>query len=401
DRSNAIGPMAAVYQVLSSETGMLAEKAGIPIWLVLIGSAGIAIGVITWGWRVMETIGSKITDITPTRGFAAEFGAATTILVFSMPFLAVPVSTTHTLVGAVVGVGLAGGAKAVDFRVFGKIAASWIASLPAAAFGSIVLLVLSGGDFLTMVVLVTLAFVAVALIMWKTKDNEIHVEEALVDIGGEGAVMPLEIFRTHAMVVDKTVDYMLEAVEIAISGKGDLKAAIKATSEAELEADNVKSSLRQVLSKPSVRLIASTEEKLQMITRQDRIADYAENVAEQLSFRPLLNDKVALDNLREMAQAVKATVEAYDQTVRALRDFGLSGETRKDAVEVRNLIKQVNQLEHDADKIEAKAAAHVFSTGDKDALAAMHMYRVLQRLDDVANACERAANAFLPLISRQ
>jgi len=79
----------------------------------------------------------------------------------------------------------------------------------------------------------------------------------------------------------------------------------------------------------------------------------------------------------------------------------LSGETRKDAVEVRNLIKQVNQLEHDADKIEAKAAAHVFSTGDKDALAAMHMYRVLQRLDDVANACERAANAFLPLISRQ
>lgn len=401
DRSNAIGPMAAVYQVLSSETGMLAEKAGIPIWLVLIGSAGIAIGVITWGWRVMETIGSKITDITPTRGFAAEFGAATTILVFSMPFLAVPVSTTHTLVGAVVGVGLAGGAKAVDFRVFGKIAASWIASLPAAAFGSIVLLVLSGGDFLTMVVLVTLAFVAVALIMWKTKDNEIHVEEALADIGGEGAAIPLEIFRAHAKEVDKTVECMLEAVEIAITGKGDLEAAIKATSHAELMADNVKTSLRQLLSKPSVRLIASTEEKLQMITRQDRIADYAENVAEQLSFRPLLNDKVAHENLREMAQAVKATVAAYDETVRALRDFGLSGETRKDAHEVRNLIKQVNQLEHDADKIEAKAAAYVFSTGDKDALAAMHMYRVLQRLDDVANACERAANAFLPLISRQ
>ena len=94
----------------------------------------------------MDTIGRKITDITPTRGFAAEFGAATTILIFSMPFLAVPVSTTHTLVGAVVGVGLAGGAKAVDFRVFGKIFASWIASLPAAGFGSIVIYVASGSN---------------------------------------------------------------------------------------------------------------------------------------------------------------------------------------------------------------------------------------------------------------
>ncbi|MEK9696138.1 MAG: DUF47 family protein [Candidatus Poseidoniales archaeon] len=401
DRSNAIGPMAAVYQVLSSETGMLAEKANIPLWLVLIGSAGIAIGVITWGWRVMETIGSKITDITPTRGFAAEFGAATTILVFSMPFLAVPVSTTHTLVGAVVGVGLAGGAKAVDFRVFGKIAASWIASLPAAAFGSIVLLVLSGGDFLTMVVLVTIAFVVVALIMWRTKDNEIHVEEALADIGGDGAATPLEIFREHATAVEKTVNNMFEAVEIAISGKGDLDEAIKATSRFELEADELKSTLRHALATPSVRMIASTEEKLHMITRQDRIADYAENVAEQLSFRPLMDDKTAKKNLKEMAEIVKATVEAYDETVRALRDFGLSGETRKDAKEVRSLIKRVNELEHEADKIEAKAAAHVFSTGEDNALAAMHMYRVLQRLDDVANACERAANAFLPLISRQ
>ena len=116
-------------RVISSD-GVLAAKADVPVWLVLLGSAGIAIGVMTWGWRVMDTIGHKITDITPTRGFAAEFGAATTILIFSMPFLAVPVSTTHTLVGAVVGVGLAGGAKAVDFRVFGKIVSSWVASLP-------------------------------------------------------------------------------------------------------------------------------------------------------------------------------------------------------------------------------------------------------------------------------
>ena len=401
DRSNAIGPMAAVYQVLSSETGMLAQKADIPLWLILIGSAGIAVGVVTWGWRVMETIGSKITDITPTRGFAAEFGAATTILAFSMPFLAVPVSTTHTLVGAVVGVGLAGGAKNVDFRVFAKIAASWVASLPAAAFGSVVLLVLSGGDFLTMVVLVTLAFVAVATVMWRTKDNEIHVEEALADIGGDGAaVMPLEIFREHASVVTATVEHMLEAVDMAIEGDDGLSDAVKATSESEHAADQLKASLREALSTPSVRLIASTEEKLHMITRQDRIADYAENVAEQLSFRPLYDDREAKDNLRAMADAVKACVVAYEETVRALRDYGMSGETRKGANEVRELIRKVNLLEHEADLVEAKAAAHVFSSGSDDPLAAMHMYRVLQRMDDVANACERAANAFLPLLSR-
>ncbi|MGB0489357.1 MAG: DUF47 family protein [Candidatus Poseidoniaceae archaeon] len=401
DRSNAIGPMAAVYQVLSSETGMLAAKADIPLWLILIGSAGIAIGVVTWGWRVMETIGSKITDITPTRGFAAEFGAATTILAFSMPFLAVPVSTTHTLVGAVVGVGLAGGAKAVDFRVFGKIAASWVASLPAAAFGSVVLLVLSGGDFLTMVVLVTLAFVGVATVMWRTKDNEIHVEEALADIGGDGAaVTPLEIFREHATAVTTTVDRMLEAVDLAIEGDEKLNEAVKATSEAEHKADQLKATLREALSTPSVRLIASTEEKLHMITRQDRIADYAENVAEQLSFRSLFDDETAKENLQEMAQAVRACVGAYEDTVRALRDYGLSGETRKGANDVRELIRKVNLLEHEADLIEAKAAAHVFSEGGGDPLAAVHMYRVLQRMDDVANACEKAANAFLPLVNR-
>jgi PiT family inorganic phosphate transporter len=401
DRSNAIGPMAAVYQVLSSETGMLAQKADIPLWLILIGSAGIAIGVVTWGWRVMETIGSKITDITPTRGFAAEFGAATTILAFSMPFLAVPVSTTHTLVGAVVGVGLAGGAKNVDFRVFSKIAASWVASLPAAAFGSVVLLVLSGGDFLTMVVLVTLAFVGVATVMWRTKDNEIHVEDALADIGGEGtAATPLEVFREHAAAVTTTVDRMLEAVDAAIAGDDALEEAVKATHDAEHAADGLKASLREALSTPSVRLIASTEEKLHMITRQDRIADYAENVAEQLAFRPLYDNEDAKANLKEMAMAVKACVDAYEETVRALRDYGLSGETRKGANELRALIRTVNQLEHEADLLEAKAAGHVFSSGDDDALAAMHMYRVLQRLDDVANACERAANAFLPLLSR-
>ena len=176
---------------------MLMEKAPIPLWLVLLGSAGIAIGVMTWGWRVMETIGKKITEITPTRGFAAEFGAATTIMIFSMPFLAVPVSTTHTLVGAVVGVGLAGGAKAVDFRVFGKIAASWVASVPVAAFGAATIYVISGGDNLKMIILLPIAFIAVAAVMWQTRDGEIYVEEALSDAGtGEQkAATPFELFH--------------------------------------------------------------------------------------------------------------------------------------------------------------------------------------------------------------
>ncbi|MDG1541364.1 MAG: inorganic phosphate transporter, partial [Candidatus Thalassarchaeaceae archaeon] len=131
DVANAIGPMAAIYDIATSATGTLStEQVDVPIGLLLLGGAGITIGVATWGYKVMDTIGKKITHITPSRGFAAEFGAATTVLIFSMPFLAVPISTTHTLVGAVVGVGLAGGASAVDFRVFWKIAASWVASLP-------------------------------------------------------------------------------------------------------------------------------------------------------------------------------------------------------------------------------------------------------------------------------
>ena len=189
DRSNAIGPMAAVYQVLSND-GQLEAVADVPTWLVLLGSAGIAIGVVTWGWRVMETIGSKITDITPTRGFAATFGAATTVLIFSMPFLAVPVSTTHTLVGAVVGVGLAGGAKAVDFRVFGKIIASWLASLPAAGFGAIVIYVACGSQALNMLIVIPIALALVGYVIWSTRDGEIFVDEALAEADGSEAGTP-------------------------------------------------------------------------------------------------------------------------------------------------------------------------------------------------------------------
>ena len=402
DRSNAIGPMAAVWQVLSSEGGQLLEEADVPLWLVLLGSAGIALGVMTWGWRVMDTIGKKITDITPTRGFAAEFGAATTILIFSMPFLAVPVSTTHTLVGAVVGVGLAGGAKAVDFRVFGKIAASWVASVPAAAFGSVVLFVAAtqgtttAANALNMIVILPIAFIAIGYAIWKSS-GEIHVEDALSDAGGseEKDTTPFEVFHQHAQAVEKTVNHMLAAVNKACDGK-DPSDDIQATIDSELDADNIKSELRQLVNKDMrFGIQVRSEDFLHMLTRQDRIADYAQNVAEKLAFRPLFDNKQAKKNLKKMAKAVAATVEKYEDTVEALRDYTISGETKAARNSILELIREVNLMEHEADLVEAMAAGYVFSNGDDEPLAAMHMYRVLQRLDDVSNACEKAANAFL------
>jgi PiT family inorganic phosphate transporter len=400
DRSNAIGPMAAVWDVFSNPDLVLAEQAAIPLWLVLLGSAGIAIGVMTWGWRVMETIGKKITDITPTRGFAAEFGAATTILVFSMPFLAVPVSTTHTLVGAVVGVGLAGGAKGVDFRVFGKIAASWVASVPVAAFGAIVLFVASGGDVLNMIVILPLSFIAVGVAIWKS-GGEIHVEDALSDASQERLqTSPFEKFHEHAQAVEVTANHMLTAVNMACDGE-DASEAIQATIDSELAADNLKTGLRELLGE-DMRLgyQVGIDHFLHMVSLQDRIADYAQNVAEQLAFRDLYDDDKAKANLKEMAAAVAATVATYEDTVQALREFTITGETKAARDTVAERIRQVNLKEHEADMAEAEAAKYVFSNGDNDALAAMHMYRVLQRLDDVANACEKAANAFLPIIKR-
>ena len=402
DRSNAIGPMAAVWQVLSNDTGMLMEKADIPLWLVLLGSAGIAIGVMTWGWRVMETIGKKITDITPTRGFAAEFGAATTILIFSMPFLAVPVSTTHTLVGAVVGVGLAGGAKAVDFRVFGKIAASWVASVPVAAFGAATIYIASGGDDLKMIILLPIAFMTVGYAMWKSRDNEIYVEDALSDAGGSktDGPTPFDLFHKHAEAVEVTVEKMVAAVKKACAGE-DASQEIEETVEAEHSADKIKSEIRELASQDlRFGIAADSDSFLHMVSRQDRIADYAQNVAEQLSFRPLMDDETARENLVEMAEVVSKTVATYEDLIEALRQYHISGRTKASLVAAYALIREVNLVEHEADGVEAKAAEYVFSNGDDTPLAAMHMYRVLQRLDDVANAAEKAANALLPLLRR-
>jgi PiT family inorganic phosphate transporter len=400
DRSNAIGPMAAVYQVLSND-GLLDSSgvADVPTWLVLLGSIGIAVGVVTWGWRVMETIGSKITDITPTRGFAATFGAATTVLIFSMPFLAVPVSTTHTLVGAVVGVGLAGGAKAVDFRVFGKIIASWLASLPAAGFGAIVIYVAIGSDPINMLIVIPIALTMVGYVIWSTRDGEVYVDEALAGADGSEVGTPtyFELFHVHAQAVEETVNHMLTAVNIAADG-GDPSEAIEATISAELRADNVKNDLRRRVGSGKWNLLMRSDDFYHMLNRQDRIADYAQNVAEQLSFRPLYDNVEAKALLKEMAGAVAKTAATYEDAVEALRDLTLSGYTKAGRERLGGLIDDVNLAEHESDLVESRAAGFVFSIGQDDPLAAVHMYRVLQRLDDVSNACETAANAFLPMV---
>jgi len=130
DVANAIGPLAAVVSVIQGG-GEIMDKAPVAPWMLAIGGLGIVVGLATWGYRVMETVGKKITELTPSRGFAAELAAATTIVLASR--FGIPVSTTHTLVGAVLGVGLARGIGAIDLRVVGNIIVSWIATLPIAA----------------------------------------------------------------------------------------------------------------------------------------------------------------------------------------------------------------------------------------------------------------------------
>jgi predicted phosphate transport protein (TIGR00153 family) len=193
---------------------------------------------------------------------------------------------------------------------------------------------------------------------------------------------------------------MIKAVNDACDGN-DPSEAIQATIEAELEADNVKAELRKMVSDDMrFGVQVGMDDFLHMVSRQDRIADYAQNVAEQLAFRDLYDDDEAKINLKKMAEAVAATVATYEDTVNALREFTISGETKAARDELAKHIKEVNLMEHEADTVEAAAARYVFSNGDDSPLAAMHMYRVLQRLDDVANACEKAANAFIPILNK-
>ena len=144
DVANAVGPLAAVVQTLMSG-GEIAAKSAMPWWILLIGAVGIVIGLGTFGWRVIRTIGEKITELTPSRGFAAELGAAATVVMASGTGL--PISTTHTLVGAVLGVGVARGIAAVDLRMVRDIVVSWLVTLPIAAVLAVVFFYLLVGLF--------------------------------------------------------------------------------------------------------------------------------------------------------------------------------------------------------------------------------------------------------------
>jgi len=134
DVANAIGPLAAVISV--AQTGAVAAKSSLPAWVLVLGGGGIVIGLATYGRHVIATVGDKITQLTPSRGFAAELAAATTIVIASGT--GIPISTTHTLVGAVLGVGLARGIDAIDLRVVGRIFVSWVVTIPAGAILAII-----------------------------------------------------------------------------------------------------------------------------------------------------------------------------------------------------------------------------------------------------------------------
>jgi len=128
DVANGVGPLAAVYGLIESG-GEVTQKLAMPFWILALGGFGIVLGLATYGYRVMRTIGGKITSLTPTSGFCATVAAAITVVLASRT--AMPVSTTHIAVGAVMGVGLARGFAALNIRVIGNIVVSWIVTLPA------------------------------------------------------------------------------------------------------------------------------------------------------------------------------------------------------------------------------------------------------------------------------
>ncbi len=143
DVANAVGPLAAVVGI--AQSGAVAAKSAMPSWILLLGGAGIVIGLVTYGHKVIATVGTGITELTPSRGFAATLGAATTVVVASGTGL--PISTTHTLVGAVLGVGLARGIAALNMNVVRMIFLSWIVTLPAGAILAIVFFYILKGIF--------------------------------------------------------------------------------------------------------------------------------------------------------------------------------------------------------------------------------------------------------------
>jgi PiT family inorganic phosphate transporter len=143
DVANAIGPVAAVVNI--AQSGEVAQKANLPLWVLALGGVGIVIGLMTYGKRVIQTVGNGITQLTPSRGFAATLGAAVTVVLASGTGL--PISTTHTLVGAVVGVGIARGIDAINLKVVSTIFISWVITLPAGALLSIMFFFMFKGMF--------------------------------------------------------------------------------------------------------------------------------------------------------------------------------------------------------------------------------------------------------------
>jgi PiT family inorganic phosphate transporter len=144
DVANAIGPVIAIYFIATR--GSMAGQLDIPAWLLVLGGVGIASGIFCLGYKVMGTVGERITKINNSRGFAVAFGSATTVLMASN--LGLPVSTTHAAVGSVVGVGLARGFQAVDFRVLAKILLFWVLTVPIAGFSCIVIFQILRWSFL-------------------------------------------------------------------------------------------------------------------------------------------------------------------------------------------------------------------------------------------------------------
>jgi PiT family inorganic phosphate transporter len=154
--ANAMGPLAGIFLAmisLSSSGGGpppfwladvahagLVERVAVPFWLLAVGGFGIALGIMFMGRRVIATVGERITTLTNTRGFAVDFAAATTVLLASK--LGMPVSTTHAAVGGIVGVGMAGGFEAVDFRIIFRIILYWVITVPVAAVTSVALYLL-------------------------------------------------------------------------------------------------------------------------------------------------------------------------------------------------------------------------------------------------------------------
>jgi len=143
DVANAIGPVAAIVSIV--KTGVVAQKSALATWILLLGAVGIVLGLATYGWRVIRTVGKNITELTPSRGFAAELAAASTVVIASGTGL--PVSTTHTLVGAVLGVGIARGIGALNLRVIRNIMLSWIITLPAGGILAVLFFFLLKGIF--------------------------------------------------------------------------------------------------------------------------------------------------------------------------------------------------------------------------------------------------------------